>query len=145
MAYLAPCLSGILFGMGLLLSGMASPAKVQGFLDISRNWDPSLALVMVGAIGVSWPAFRFVKRRGGGVAGCALYLPTKQAVDVPLVVGSLMFGAGWGLAGICPGPALVLAGYGFTDALYFVSAMLIGMVIFELASWVKGHGIRRSP
>lgn len=134
MTCLVACLAGFLFGTGLLVSGMADPAKVKGFLDVSGHWDPSLALTMFGALAVSWPAFRLVERRGSGAGGCQLHLPVKRNVDLPLVGGSILFGAGWGLAGICPGPALVLAGYGFTGAFWFVLAMVAGMVVFEVAS-----------
>lgn len=134
MTCLVPCLAGLLFGTGLLISGMADPTKVQGFLDISGNWDPSLAFTMFGALVVSWPAFRFVERRGSGAGGCVLHLPMRRNVDFPLVAGSIIFGAGWGLAGICPGPAFVLAGYGFTGAFWFVLAMVVGMAVFEVAS-----------
>ncbi len=125
-------LAGLLFGFGLILSGMASPAKVLGFLDLAGAWDPSLALVMVGAIAVGLVAFALVRRREATLLGLPLRLPTASAIDRRLVGGSLVFGAGWGLAGFCPGPALVVLGMGELKAVVFVAAMLAGMGLFEL-------------
>ncbi|WP_315708309.1 DUF6691 family protein [Brenneria uluponensis] len=124
-------LAGVLFGIGLLVSGMANPAKVIGFLDITRVWDPSLAFVMGGAISVAFFAFRFVKGRTQSVYGGPISLPTRTHIDKRLVGGAILFGLGWGLAGICPGPALVLLGTGATKGIVFVVAMLAGMLIFE--------------
>ena len=112
---------GLLFGMGLMLSGMTDPGKVIGFLDLFGRWDPSLALVMGGAIMVGFFAFTVAKKRTTTFFGGVLRLPSTTQIDKPLVIGSLLFGAGWGLAGFCPGPALV-----------FVLAMLVGMLGFEL-------------
>jgi uncharacterized membrane protein YedE/YeeE len=105
-------LAGAIFGVGLILSGMANPAKVIGFLDITRIWDPSLAFVMGGAISVGFFAFRSVKRRTHSVCGGAINLPTSKQIDKRLIGGAILFGIGWGLAGICPGPGLVLLGAG---------------------------------
>ena len=127
MQALIALVAGLVFGVGLLLSGMANPAKVAGFLDLAGHWDPSLALVMGGAIAVALPAFTLAKRRSRAWAGCALTLPTANRIDAPLVLGSLAFGAGWGLAGYCPGPALVSLGMGSAPAGVFVLAMLAGM------------------
>jgi len=124
-------LAGIMFGIGLLVSGMANPAKVIGFLDITRIWDPSLAFVMGGAICVGFFAFRSVKSRALSVFGGKMDLPTNRHLDTRLVGGAILFGIGWGLAGICPGPALVLLGAGVTKGIVFVSAMLAGMLLFE--------------
>jgi len=121
---LIAALAGLVFGLGLMLSGMASPAKVQGFLDVLGAWDPSLALVMAGAIAVGLPAFALAKRR-------RVPLPEATTVDRRLVGGSLLFGVGWGLVGLCPGPALVVAGLGDMKALGFVAAMATGMALFE--------------
>jgi uncharacterized membrane protein YedE/YeeE len=129
MQALIALVAGLLFGLGLLLSGMANPTKVVGFLDLAGNWDPSLALVMAGAIGVALPAFTIARKRRTAWAGCALALPSATQIDAPLVLGSLTFGVGWGLAGYCPGPALVSLGTGSASAVVFVLAMIAGMAI----------------
>ena len=131
--------SGLVFGLGLLAAGMADPAKVLGFLDLAGAWDPSLAFVMAGAIAVGLVAFGIARRRTTTLLGNAMHLPTGRDVDRRLVVGSLVFGAGWGIAGICPGPALVVLGAGRTEAVVFVLAMVAGMWLFELRS------ARRAP
>lgn len=123
---------GLVFGLGLILSGMSNPAKVIGFLDLAGNWDPSLAFVMGGAVLVAFVAFRVAKQRTQAFFGDALKMPTASQIDRRLVVGSLLFGAGWGLAGFCPGPALVSVGAGYTQAVIFVAAMLAGMLVFEV-------------
>jgi len=124
--------AGLVFGLGLLLSGMADPAKVLGFLDLAGRWDPSLALVMAGAIGVGAIAFARARTRATSLLGAGMQLPTKRTLDRRLIVGSALFGAGWGLAGFCPGPALVALGLGEPKAVVFVAAMLTGMGLFEL-------------
>lgn len=124
---------GLLFGIGLILSGMTDPGKVIGFLDLFGAWDPSLALVMGGAILVGVFAFAVAKKRTTTFLNEALHLPTSSDIDKRLLVGGLMFGVGWGLAGFCPGPALVSLGTGEPKAAVFVLAMLAGMVLFELA------------
>ena len=124
--------AGLVFGLGLLLSGMADPAKVLGFLDLAGRWDPSLALVMAGAIGVGAIAFARARTRATSLLGAGMQLPTKRTLDRRLIVGSALFGAGWGLAGFCPGPALVALGLGEPKAVVFVAAMLAGMGLFEL-------------
>lgn len=123
---------GLLFGLGLMLSGMTDPGKVIGFLDLFGTWDPSLALVMGGAILVGFFAFTFAKKRTTTFLGGVLRFPTNMDIDKKLVVGSLMFGAGWGLAGFCPGPAMVSMADGQPKALVFVLAMLVGMLGYEL-------------
>ncbi|MBL8510312.1 MAG: hypothetical protein JNM52_01590 [Betaproteobacteria bacterium] len=125
-------LVGLLFGIGLLWSGMTDPAKVLGFLDLAGMWDPSLALVMIGAISVGALAFALVRRRTTTFLGGALHLPTNRHIDRRLIGGSLLFGCGWGLAGFCPGPALVSAAAGVGEAAIFLIAMLAGMAIFTL-------------
>lgn len=125
-------LAGLVFGVGLIVSGMANPAKVLGFLDLTGAWDPSLALVMAGAIGVSFFAFLFAKKRSRSLIGADMKLPTGRTIDRRLVVGSMLFGIGWGVAGFCPGPGLVALGMGEVKALIFVAAMLAGMAVFEL-------------
>jgi len=123
---------GLVFGLGLLLSGMADPAKVLGFLDLAGAWDPSLMFVMGGAVGVGSVAFAFARTRTRSLLGEPLQLPTKTSVDRRLIVGALLFGAGWGLAGFCPGPAVVALGAGEAKAVVFVIAMVAGMALFEL-------------
>ncbi|MBO8136073.1 DUF6691 family protein [Dickeya fangzhongdai] len=124
-------LAGLVFGLGLLISGMANPQKVLGFLDITRQWDPSLALVMGGALVVGVVGFRVVGRMSKPLCVASFSLPLKKAVDKPLVVGSLLFGIGWGMAGICPGPALVLLSYGTVKGWVFFASMLAGMGLYE--------------
>ena len=130
---LSSFLVGLIFGIGLILAGMTNPAKVIGFLDITGTWDPSLAFVMGGAILVAIIAFRFAKKRTVNFLGGAMRLPTSDMIDKRLVIGSLLFGAGWGMAGFCPGPALTSIGTGNPKAVIFVVAMIVGMAIFELA------------
>lgn len=132
MQILASLLAGLVFGLGLILSGMANPAKVLGFLDLAGAWDPSLALVMGGAIAVGAVAFALAKRRSHSLLGAELKLPTASHIDRRLVGGSLLFGIGWGVAGFCPGPALVALGMGHIKAVVFVAAMLAGMAVFEV-------------
>jgi uncharacterized membrane protein YedE/YeeE len=124
---------GLLFGLGLMLSGMTDPGKVIGFLDLFGSWDPSLALVMGGAIAVGFFAFALAKKRTRNFFGGALHLPTSHHIDRRLVLGNLAFGAGWGLAGFCPGPALVSMAAGQDKALVFVLAMIFGMITYQLA------------
>lgn len=125
-------LAGLIFGFGLIVSGMVNPNKVQDFLDMSGSWDPSLLFVMGGAIAVGLLAFTLAKRRNETFLGAPINMPTSRVIDKRLVLGSLAFGIGWGLAGICPGPGLVLVGSGNAQGMVFVAAMLVGMGIFEL-------------
>jgi len=122
---------GVIFGVGLIVSGMFNPAKVIGFLDLAGNWDPSLALVMVGAIAVGAVGFGVAGKRRQSLLGAPLQLPQRRQIDARLILGSLAFGVGWGLAGFCPGPALVALGVGQAKAIVFVLAMLAGMLAFE--------------
>jgi hypothetical protein len=122
---------GLLFGWGLMIAGMTDPGKVIGFLDLAGAWDPSLALVMGGAIAVGFFAFAMAKKRTRNFLGGALTLPSSRHIDRPLVLGSLLFGAGWGLAGFCPGPAIVSMASGQPKALVFVLAMVAGMIVFD--------------
>ncbi|HWI12323.1 MAG TPA: DUF6691 family protein [Burkholderiaceae bacterium] len=131
-------LAGLVFGLGLIVSGMANPAKVLGFLDLAGPWDPSLAFVMGGAIAVGALAFALAGRRASSLIGAEMRLPAARAIDRRLIAGSVVFGIGWGIAGFCPGPALVALGMGQTKALIFVGAMLAGMGLFE---WLE----RRKP
>jgi uncharacterized membrane protein YedE/YeeE len=132
MALVAAFVAGLVFGLGLIVAGMANPAKILGFLDIAGKWDPSLALVMAGAVAVGGVAFALAKRRTMSALGLPMQLPTARTVDVRLVGGSLLFGIGWGLAGFCPGPAIVALGAGYMKSGVFVVAMLLGMGAFEL-------------
>ena len=120
-------LAGLVFGTGLIVSGMFNPAKVLGFLDLAGRWDPSLAIVMATAIPVTAAAFALARRRGATLTGAALRWPVARDVDAPLVMGSLAFGVGWGLVGLCPAPALLLLGAGRIEGAWFVAAMLAGM------------------
>ncbi len=125
-------LSGLLFGLGLILGGMTDPAKVIGFLDLGGYWDPSLAFVMGGAIAVASAAFVLAGRRSRSLLGAPMQIPRASDLDARLIVGSLLFGAGWGIAGFCPGPALVALGRGMPEAQLFTGSMLVGMLGFEL-------------
>ena len=128
---------GLLFGIGLVVSGMANPEKVLAFLDLAGPWDPSLALVMGGAIAVGLVGFAWAMRRERSLLGEPMRLPTTTRIDRRLLLGALAFGAGWGLAGFCPGPALVALAAGYWKAALFVAAMLAGMAIYE---WLEGRG-----
>ncbi|MDR7307436.1 YeeE/YedE family protein [Rhodoferax saidenbachensis] len=136
---------GLLFGLGLILAGMTDPSKVLGFLDLAGAWDPSLAFVMGGAILVGLGAFALAKRRSANFLGGPMQLPTTTVIDRRLVVGSMLFGAGWGLAGFCPGPAIVSLGAGQSKAALFVLAMVAGMAIFEWAEHSKHRTLTGDP
>ena len=124
-------ISGLVFGIGLILAGMADPLKVKGFLDLAGAWDPSLALVMGGAIALGIVAFALAKRRELSWTGTAMEIPTNRSIDTRLILGGVLFGTGWGIAGFCPGPALVALGSGMGAAGIFVVAMLVGMVVHD--------------
>jgi uncharacterized membrane protein YedE/YeeE len=125
-------LAGLLFGIGLIVSGMANPAKVLGFLDLAGSWDPSLAFVMGGAVSVGLVSFAIAKRRTVSFLGELMRMPTSRDIDRRLIVGSALFGIGWGIAGFCPGPALASLATGHPKAILFVVSMVAGMGIFEL-------------
>lgn len=125
-------LAGLVFGLGLIVSGMANPEKVLGFLDLAGLWDPSLAFVMAGAIAVGIVAFSVARRRTLSFLGLGMKLPAATHIDARLIVGSLLFGVGWGIAGFCPGPGLVALGAGELKAAVFVFSMIVGMAVFEL-------------
>lgn len=131
MPVLTSFLVGLIFGTGLILSGMANPAKVLGFLDLAGRWDPSLAFVMAAAIAVATVGFALAKRRTTSLLGLNMTLPAARRIDGRLIGGSVIFGAGWGIAGFCPGPALVALGMGQVKAVIFVASMLAGMAVFE--------------
>lgn len=124
-------ISGLIFGVGLILAGMTEPLKVKGFLDIAGAWDPSLALVMGGAIALGVVAFARAKGRTLSWTGAHFEIPTNRTIDTRLILGGVLFGAGWGIGGFCPGPALVALGSGMGEAGIFVAAMLVGMVIHD--------------
>jgi len=123
--------SGAVFGLGLSLSGMLDPARVQGFLDVFGNWDPSLAFVLGGAVGVAIIGVAIMGRMAHPMLDTAFYLPSATTVDARLIVGSVVFGVGWGLAGFCPGPALAVLSLGLTPTSVFVLAMIAGMVLHD--------------
>lgn len=125
-------LVGLLFGVGLIVSGMANPAKVLGFLDLAGDWDPSLAFVMIGAIALASIGFFVSRRTGKPLLDETKHLPTKKKIDRQLIVGSAIFGVGWGVAGFCPGPVVVAVGAGKFGAVIFLAAMLAGMLAFKL-------------
>ncbi|PAU66472.1 hypothetical protein BZL41_01575 [Pseudomonas sp. PIC25] len=131
--------AGLLFGLGLLLAGMANPAKVLGFLDLAGAWDPSLALVMVGGIGAALLPFAWARRHERSLLGAPIQLPRKRELDRRLIVGSLVFGVGWGIAGICPGPALAILLTGHWQVLLFVLAMIAGMLLYTALERRRAH------
>lgn len=134
--------AGLLFGIGLIVSGMTDPSKIIGFLDLAGAWDPSLAFVMGGAILVGLVAFRIARKRRAPLLGGAMLLPTARSIDRPLILGSVAFGVGWGLAGYCPGPAIVAFGAGQDKAVVFTVAMIAGMALYEAADR-RFHARRR--
>lgn len=123
---------GLLFGLGLLVSGMADPAKVLAFLDVTGRWDPSLAFVMAGAVAVSATGYLVARRLGRPLLASRLEIPNRRDLDPRLIAGAAVFGIGWGLAGLCPGPALTLLTVAPAQAVTFVIAMVAGMLIFRL-------------
>ncbi len=129
MSILISAIAGLIFGLGLIVSGLADPAKVQNFLDLFGTWDPSLAFVMAGAIAVTFAGYRIAFGRGRPILADAFSLPTTTVIDRPLVVGAALFGVGWGLSGFCPGPAIVSLPLMATGTLVFVPAMVIGMLL----------------
>ena len=142
MAIIMAFATGLLFGIGLIISGMTDPSKVSGFLDLAGRWDPSLGLVMAGAIAVAMPAFALAARRHKSLLGEALRLPTATHIDRRLVLGSVAFGIGWGLAGYCPGPALASLAGGGAKPLVFSVAMVAGMALFTV---LERLAARRPP
>lgn len=125
-------IAGLLLGVGLILSGMANPAKVIGFLDVTGPWDPSLGLVMGGGLLVGAIGFALLRRQRNTLLGDPLNLPTNRVINIRLIAGSVLFGMGWGLTGICPGPGLVLLGAGFDAGMIYVLALLAGMAIYSV-------------
>ena len=138
MTVIVAAIVGLIFGLGLIVSGMANPQKVLGFLDLAGPWDPSLALVMGGAVAVGLIGFALARKRERSLLGEPMQLPTHKDIDAPLLVGGALFGIGWGLAGYCPGPALVGVSAGVGSAIIFTLAMLAGMLLFGL--WQRRRG-----
>ena len=137
--------AGLIFGLGLTVSRMIDPAKVLGFLNVAGPWDPSLPLVMAGAVLVALPAYYWVERRGRDLNGGAVSFPKKWPLDVRLIVGSVLFGVGWGLVGFCPGPALASLGLGSGRSLIFVAAMAAGMLaVDQLWPRLRGGDVRKT-
>jgi len=130
-------IAGLIFGLGLILSGMTNPAKITGFLDVFGNWDPSLALVMIGALIVAATSFQLIKKNKRSFFGQPINLPAGTHIDHKLVIGSLIFGVGWGLAGYCPGPSLTSVLQGGYKPLVFVVSMIAGMGVFEIFRQLK--------
>lgn len=137
MRALSALLAGVIFAAGLILSGMTQPAKVIGFLDIGGRWDPSLAFVMGGAVLVHAVAYRLILRRRAPLFEARFHVPSRRDLDLRLIAGAVLFGIGWGLAGYCPGPALVSLTAGW-PALLFVAAMVAGMFAERLVDRMKG-------
>ncbi|WP_229008050.1 DUF6691 family protein [Methylophilus sp. Leaf408] len=137
MANLIALIAGLVFGLGLIIGGMTNPAKVLGFLDVAGDWDPSLAFVMIGAIAVGFFAFRDAKQRKWSELGFSIDLPERTNIDQPLVIGAVLFGIGWGLAGFCPGPAVAALLIGGSQVWIFVASMLAGMGLYTLATKLK--------
>lgn len=148
MAILVQFLLGLLFGLGLVVAGMSDPAKVLSFLDLasipSGGWDPSLALVLAAGVAVTFVGYRLVLRRPRPVLDTQFHLPHKTAIEAPVVAGPAIFGIGWGLVGLCPGPAFTALGAGHPEALLFVPAMLIGMVAARLLALRSLHILPQS-
>ena len=135
--WLTALLAGLMLGLGLILSGMANPAKVVGFLDVTGLWDPSLALVMGGGLVVGALGYRWLRARPVTLLGEPLNLPTNSVINLRLIGGSVLFGIGWGLTGICPGPGLVLLGAGLEAGIIYVLALLTGMLIYSVVEYVR--------
>lgn len=134
-------LAGVVFALGLLVSGMTTPLKVTSFLDVTGGWDPTLAFVMAGAIAVHAPIVRLVRNRRSPLFAGGFAWPSLRTIDRPLVIGAALFGVGWGLSGYCPGPALVSVGSGATEALAFVGAMIAGIALTR--AWLRRQGVAR--
>ena len=125
--------SGIVFGIGLSLSGMLNPVRVQGFLDVFGNWDPSLAFVLGGAVAIAFVGVQVMKKMRHPAFDDSFHVPTNRRIDAPLVIGSALFGLGWGIGGFCPGPAVASLSVGIPQTALFVVAMLIGMTVYDRA------------
>ena len=131
MAIVMSLLAGALMGLGLAISGMINPAKVLGFLDLAGHWDPTLLVVMASALGTTMAGYRLVRRRPAPLFAAGFSLPTRQDIDAPLLAGAALFGAGWGLAGFCPGPAIAALTSLRAEPFVFVAAMAVGMLLMR--------------
>ena len=134
--FLSSLASGIVFGLGMAISGMTNTERVQGFLDLAGAWDPTLAFVMAGGMVVTFIGYQFILKRPAPLFADAFHLPTKTDIDKPLLIGAVLFGAGWGLVGYCPGPAIAGISYGYLATLIFVPTMIIGMLLAKPLSKV---------
>lgn len=134
MAILSALITGLIFGLGLIISGMADPAKVQNFLDVAGHWDPSLAFVMGGAIAIALPGFKLLRGRDAPLFAERFGWPEKVSLDKRLIGGAAIFGIGWGLGGFCPGPALTALPLAASGTLFFVPTMLIGIVLAKVVA-----------
>lgn len=132
-------LAGLLLGLGLILSGMANPAKVVGFLDVAGPWDPSLGLVMGGGLMVGSIGFALLRKQPKTLLGEPLNLPVSRKIDLRLIAGSVLFGIGWGITGICPGPGLVLLGAGVPEGLIYMASLLAGMTLYSVIEKLRSH------
>jgi len=138
MYYVTALITGLLFGAGLAASDMNNPVRVQGFLDLFGDWDPSLMFVMMGALAVAIPGFQWVlRKRAKPVFGKRFYLASKTVIDRDLVLGSALFGIGWALVGYCPGPAIAALSFGYSDVFIFVIAMMLGAKIHQFQAKSK--------
>jgi len=137
MNILAALLCGFIFGCGLTISMMINPNKIINFLDITGNWDPSLALVMLSAVTITWIGYHLVLRQTHPKFGNKFFIPEKKSIDLRLVLGAAIFGIGWGASGYCPGPAITALGLRIADAFYFITGMLISLFIYPLISQLK--------
>lgn len=145
MRLLSTFVIGLIFGTGIVLSGMGNPAKVINFFDVAGTWDPSLILVMGGALVTTFVGYRLVLRRPAPVMAPKFYLPTSKVIDARLVGGSALFGVGWGISGFCPGGALPMIGTGNMDVLIFIAAMVAGIAVARLAIRAKDQGAKPAP
>ncbi len=142
-----PFVSGLLFGFGLVLSGMTDPLRIQGFLDLAGDWNPAMALVMGGAIAITLPTYTWVRVRGRNALGAAVSLPDRKTITPRLVIGSGLFGLGWGLSGVCPGPAILIAANGLLSGVWpplvFLLSVLAGMLLY--AAWSRRAPVASVP
>ena len=139
MKYIISFLSGLIFGLGLIISGMTNPAKVIDFLDVTGLWDPSLGFVMLGAISIAYFSFKIARKRKLTYMGLPIILPKTNTIDTRLIFGSVTFGIGWGLAGYCPGPGITSILTGHIEPILFVIAMVSGMLIYEILEYLKAR------
>jgi uncharacterized membrane protein YedE/YeeE len=142
MNYIISFICGLLFGCGLTISKMINPVKIQNFLDVTGSWDPSLAFVMFSALFVTWIGYKFVLKNQCPLLTENFVLPTKKSIDYSLILGSILFGIGWGSAGYCPGPGIAALGLGIMDAAYFVIGMILSAFIYPIFSFLVNHFVK---